>query len=133
MKYLLDTNICIGMIRAIAQKSLAKAASLKASDIYISSIVRFELMTGAEKSTHKNREKAKVESFCYEFVPIVFDDLCADEASKIRSELEGRGVKIGPYDTLIAAVARAHGFTVVTQNEHEFKRVPNLCVENWET
>ena len=133
MNYLLDTNICIGMIRGTARKSIAKALGLTSSQIHICSVVRFELLTGAERSAWPTIERFKVENFCAQFPSIPFDDVCADEAAKIRSDLESRGLKIGPYDTLIADIARVRNFIVVTHNSGEFLRVPNLLVEDWET
>ena len=133
MNYLLDTNICIGMIRGTARKSIAKAVGLTSSQIHICSIVRFELLTGAERSARPAAERLKVENFCAQFPSVPFDDICADEAAQIRSNLEKRGLQIGPYDTLIAAIARARNLTVVTHNSGEFLRVSNLLVEDWET
>jgi tRNA(fMet)-specific endonuclease VapC len=133
MNYLLDTNACIGMIRATARKSIAKAISLSSSQIFISSVVRFELLSGAERSARPLIERQKVENFCAQFNSLSFDDDCAEEAAKVRTELESLGTKIGPYDTLIAATARLHNLTVVTGNTGEFSRVKNLRVEDWES
>lgn len=57
----------------------------------------------------------------------------AAEYAEIRSDLGRRGVLIGPNDLWIAAHARSRGLTIVTGNEREFRRVPNLVVENWVT
>src|SRR5205085_1807253 len=112
MNYLLDTDSCIGMIRATARKSLEKLGEHEAQRIFLSSIVNFELLSGAERSDRPAEELKKVEIFCRQFGFLPFDDACAAEAAKIRSFLEARGMKIGPYDTLIAATARFHDCTV---------------------
>ena len=51
---------------------------------------------------------------------------------EIRHELERSGRPIGHNDLLIAAHARALGATLVTNNVHEFDRVPDLAVEDWQ-
>lgn len=133
MNYLLDTDSCIGMIRATARKSLERLQTLAAYQVFLSSIVKFELLTGAERSQRPGEELNKVELFCRQFGLLPFDGSCAAEAAKIRAFLEPRGMKIGPYDTLIAGVARVHNLAVVTRNVSEFQRVPGLRVENWES
>lgn len=132
MTYLLDTDACIGMLRGRALKTIAKSESIKSTEMCISSIVRFELLTGSERSANPQAERRKVEIFCSNFTSLEFDDRSAMEAAAIRSFLEGLGTKIGPYDTLIAGAARANELVVVTGNVAEFSRVPNLRVENRE-
>ena len=132
MTYLLDTDTCIEMMRGNAQRAIAKAATTKASEICLSSIVRFELLTGARRSARPEAELQKVEIFSQKFMLLDFDDRCAAEAAWVRSELESRGSKIGPYDTLIAGVGRAYNLVVVTRNLSEFRRVRGLRVEDWQ-
>ena len=55
----------------------------------------------------------------------------AEEAGKIRAELEQSGTPIGAIDDLIAGTARAHRHTIVTGNTKEFDRVKNLKTETW--
>jgi tRNA(fMet)-specific endonuclease VapC len=55
----------------------------------------------------------------------------AGEAAKIRSELEKAGTTIGAIDYLIAGIARSHGWTLVTGNLHEFRRVKHLKTIKW--
>ncbi|WP_051689236.1 PIN domain-containing protein [Butyrivibrio sp. AE2032] len=62
---------------------------------------------------------------------VSFDDVAADEYGIIRSDLEKKGTPIGPLDTMIAAHAKALGYTLVTNNVEEFSRVKGLIVENW--
>jgi tRNA(fMet)-specific endonuclease VapC len=47
--------------------------------------------------------------------------------------LDMTGAAIGPYDLQIAAIALAHGCTVVTHNTSEFSRIPGLTLEDWES
>jgi tRNA(fMet)-specific endonuclease VapC len=132
MTYILDTDACIGMLRGRAPKTIAKAATIDPREICITSIVRFELLAGAERSAQPIKERVKVETFCQRFVALTFDDRAASEAAIIRNVLEKAGQKIGPYDTLIAGIARTNDLIVVTRNVAEFLRVPELRVENWE-
>ena len=62
-----------------------------------------------------------------------FDDPAAEIYGQLRTALEKQGKLIGPYDLLIAATALAHGVTLVTHNTEEFKRVPDLTLEDWQT
>jgi tRNA(fMet)-specific endonuclease VapC len=60
-----------------------------------------------------------------------FPDEAAPHYAKIRADLKTRGTMIGANDLFIAAHARSLGLTLVTNNTDEFKRVPNLMLENW--
>jgi len=53
------------------------------------------------------------------------------EAAIIRAQLEKKGLRIGPYDLLIAGLARSRGMTLVTNNIREFERIAELHLENW--
>ena len=61
-----------------------------------------------------------------------FDDTCVERYGNIRTELERSGNPIGPYDTMIAAIAIANDATLVTHNVDEFSRVIGLRWEDWE-
>jgi tRNA(fMet)-specific endonuclease VapC len=52
---------------------------------------------------------------------------------RIRAHLADQGTPIGPYDSHIAAIALAHDLTLVTNNTHEYCRVANLKIEDWQT
>jgi tRNA(fMet)-specific endonuclease VapC len=130
MTYLLDTSTCVGILRNKAPKAKARLA-LMAADSVLCSVVLFELQTGAVKSMRPS-EIQKSHSFMSEFESLPFDDGSAQEAADIRCFLEARGIMIGGFDLMIAAIARQHGLIAVTRNVDEFSRVPNLVVEDWE-
>jgi tRNA(fMet)-specific endonuclease VapC len=132
MIYLLDTGSCIGFLRNKAPKTIQRLRATPFDEIAISSVVLFELLSGAAISRDPVGEKRKIHKFARPFHRLSFDDNCAAEAGELRAYLEKRGEKIGPYDTLIATTALSHGLTVVTGNTREFLRVPNLLVEDWE-
>ena len=61
------------------------------------------------------------------FISLNFDDAAAGHYALIRDDLESRGEVIGPNDLMIAAIARTHQLTVVSNNG-EFTRVAELEV-----
>jgi tRNA(fMet)-specific endonuclease VapC len=90
-----------------------------------------ELHYGAAKSRHPDIAAANIRRILKTLVVVPFDEAAAQSYGRIRAALEQRGYPIGPLDTLIAAHAASLGWTLVTHNIREFKRVPNLIVEDW--
>ncbi len=129
--YLLDTNICIYIIKQKPQQVLEKLMKIDCNDIAISTITIAELEYGAEKSLHKEKNKIALLEFLSVFQIIEFDDKDAVEYGKIRADLEKCGQPVGAMDMLIAAQARARDCTLVSNNIKEFKRIANLKLENW--
>jgi tRNA(fMet)-specific endonuclease VapC len=101
------------------------------ADIKIASMVKAELLYGAEKSKKKEENFEKVKKFLLPFEIIPFDDKATVEYSVIRANMERTGIVIGPNDLIIAATVLSHEGILVTNNEKEFRRVPGLTVENW--
>ncbi len=131
MKYLLDTNICIYIIKKRPLGVLRRLKEMRLSDIGISSITLSELEYGVEKSERREQNKAALIEFAAPLQVFPYDDLAAMEYGRIRAFLEKRGRPLGPLDMLIAAHALALNFVLVTNNLREFRRVPALRVENW--
>jgi tRNA(fMet)-specific endonuclease VapC len=131
MKYYLDTNICIYFLKGLYPLLLQKILAHRPDSIKIASIVKAELLYGAEKSRKKDENLDKLNRFLlpYEIVP--FDDKAAVRYSGIRAELEKTGVVIGPNDMIIAATVLAGDGILITNNEREFQRVSGLVIENW--
>lgn len=131
MKYLLDTNICIYIIKQKPEKVFRKFRKFSLGQVGISSITYSELYYGVKKS----RKVTQNEAALHQFVAPLEIHSYSDEASmiygEIRAGLERAGKGIGPLDTLIAAHAKYLGFTLVTNNLKEFSRIPELKVENW--
>jgi tRNA(fMet)-specific endonuclease VapC len=132
MSYLLDTNVCIGIMRNTSPRTIAKISHVRRSDAYLSSIVRLELVYGIERCAKPAEETRRVERLWHQFPSLDFDDNCADEAARIRASLEKRGFRMAAYDMQIAAIARFHNLTLVTKDVGDFKRVPGLLIEDWE-
>ena len=130
MKYLLDTDICIYILRGQPKKVAERFRRLRPGDVGLSSIALAELAFGAAYGeSPRNRER--LETFVAPLSVVDFDQEAALAYGQLRADLFRRGTPIGPLDMLIAAHALALDVTLVTNNEREFKRVPGLRVENW--
>ena|SRR2546427_8047479 len=133
MPWLPDTNVWISVLKNPAGKVEARLRAQATSDILLCSIVEAELWHGAEKYGNRDRRLRALAMLFAPFASIPFDDQAARHYAEIRHRLELQGAVIGPNDLKIAAIARAHGLTVVTRNANEFGRVPGLKSEDWET
>ncbi len=131
LKYLLDTNLCIRVLRDRPQ-GLRQRFNAEASSLSISSVVLYELLYGAEKSARPAENRSAVEAFAARLEVLEFDADAAAHAGEVRADLERQGTPIGAYDVLIAGHARSRGLIVVTGNRSEFRRVKGLRCEDWE-
>lgn len=131
IRYLFDTDICIEVIRGRGSAVLEKLKRLELGDLGISTITLSELEFGAWKSANPERNRAAIATFCAPLVLRTFDETAASIYGSVRAHLERAGTVIGPLDMLIAAHALAEDAILVTNNEREFRRAPNLVVENW--
>ena len=131
MRYMLDTNICIYVIKHKPESVFRKLKKIKPEDVCISSITYAELAYGVEKSAQPERNRLALSMMLSSIEIVAFDDAAADEYGEIRSGLERKGTPIGSLDMLIAAHARSLGCTLVTNNTKEFCRVEGLEVVNW--
>ncbi len=129
--YLLDTDICIEMIRGKSPAILAHLRRRKVGSVAISSITLAELQYGVAKSRDPEQNLIALVHFVAPLEVLPFDERAAAGYGKLRADLERAGRPIGPLDTLIAAHALAEKLTLVTNNQREFSRVPDLHVENW--
>lgn len=131
MIYMLDTNICIYIIKRKPRKVLKKFETCHISDVVISSITLSELEYGVAKSSLPEQNEEALSEFLAPLEIIPYDDRAAVHYGEIRAYLEGKGRAIGSMDMLIAAHARSLGLTLITNNIREFKRIPDLKAENW--
>ena len=130
-KRLLDTNICIGILKGQASL-IERLRSLRPADVVVCAVVRAELYYGARKSRQVDHNLAGLGRFLAPLETLPFDDSAAEEYGLIRTDLERTGTPIGPNDMLIAAIARAQDCVLVTRNVREFGRVHRLRLESWE-
>jgi tRNA(fMet)-specific endonuclease VapC len=131
MEYLLDTNICIYIIKRKPAEVIARFQSLPLGRIAISTITIAELEYGVSKSANPGRNKVALAQFLLPLAIAEFDSNAALHYGDVRSSLEKKGTIIGPLDMLIGAHARSLGLTLVTNNVQEFERIEALTVENW--
>jgi tRNA(fMet)-specific endonuclease VapC len=131
MRVMLDTNICIYIIKRRPQSVLERFSSFPVGDIGISTITLAELEYGAAKSAQARKNREALEAFVSPLDVAAFDRDAAEAYGRIRAALEQKGLPIGAMDMLIAAHALSLGANLVTNNEKEFRRVSGLRVENW--
>jgi len=129
--WLLDTNICIYVIKAKPRHVLDRFRAVPIASIAISSITLAELEYGVAKSSRPEQNREALASLVAPLVVEAFDDYAAGRYGRIRADLERRGTQIGSLDLLIGAHALSLGRVLVTNNEREFERIPELAVENW--
>lgn len=130
MKYLLDTDTCVYLIKKRPLQVLERFRRHRLSAIALSSIVVSELSWGVAKSGLQKNVEA-LDAFLAAFQVVAYDQRAALIYGRLRAELERRGTPIGPLDMLIAAHALSLDLTLVTNNVREFKRLPELRIENW--
>jgi len=128
---MLDTNICIYIIKNRPQSVLDELKKCDVGDIVLSSITVSELMYGVHKSQFVEKNLKAIEHFLIPFDVVNYDYKASLEYGKIRATLEQKGQPIGSLDMLIAAHAKSLGVVLVSNNMKEFERVEGLDVENW--
>lgn len=131
MKYLLDTDICIYIIKKNPPSLAKKFQKLRPGDVAISSVTLAELQYGVAKSQYHEKNQAALNEFTLPLEIVPFDEHAAILYGVLRNQLEKNGMPIGPLDLLIAAHAKSLEMTLVTNNVKEFSRVEKLVVENW--
>jgi len=131
MKYLLDTNICIAIIKDCPAEVKKRLTRMRVGDVAISSIVLAELWYGVELSQRQEENSTALDNFL-QYVPVLdWPEHAGRQYGKIRAYLKKMGTPIGANDMLIASHAVALDATLVSDNSREFLRVPGLKLENW--
>ena len=131
MDYLLDTCVVSDLVKG-DNNTLIRLKAKSPLQIKISSITAYELQYGLEKNDQlKKSVKKAVLGFLGDIAIIPFQIDMAKQAAIIRSNLEQARKPIGSYDILIAATTLTLDLILVTSNEKEFSRIPNLKMENW--
>ncbi len=131
IRYLLDTNMCIYLIKQKPPEVIQRLRQCAMSEVGISSITTSELYYGVAKSERIEQNSMALMTFLMPFEILPYETEAAQAYGHIRASLERGGTPIGAQDTFIAAHAYALGVTLVTNNEREFERVDNLRIENW--
>jgi tRNA(fMet)-specific endonuclease VapC len=107
-------------------------AATPVEEVALCSVVKAELLYGAERSRERERNRAQIEAFVDGLKSLPFDDAAAEAYATVRSKLAEQGTPIGPNDLMIAAIALANELILVTHNVREFERVEGLWIEDWQ-
>ena len=129
--WMLDTNICIHIIKRKPPKAHRRLAQLPIDKIAISSVTLGELLFGLQKSTAREKSERVLHQFLAHVAVLPWEDEAAEHYARILAHLESQGTPIGHMDLMIAAHGRSVGATLVTHNTREFQRVPDLQWEDW--
>ena len=130
LRYMLDTNICIYVIKNRPARLRERFNNI-ADQLCISIVTFAELIYGAEKSARPHENLAVVEQFCSRLDVLPFAERAASHYGQLRAELERAGTPCGPHDMQIGGHARSEGLMVVTNNMREFGRMPGIRAESW--
>jgi len=128
---ILDTNICIYIIKNRPKSVKKRFREFEIGELCISTITVSELMYGAFKSEHTEKNLKAIENFLMPFEIVDYDFTASVEYGKIRAYLEKEGRVIGNMDMQIAGHALALDLVLVTNNTKEFERVEGLRLDNW--
>ncbi len=132
MPWLLDSNAVSVLLNERSPIMKSKVAAYYGSQLVLCSVVKAELLYGAWRCADTVKALHKLERIFRELESFPFDDRAAEEYGRLHAHLSVNGTRIGPNDTMIAAIALANNLTLVTHNTREFSRVPNLKIEDWQ-
>jgi len=128
--YMLDTNTLIYFFKGMGEVE-ENLFAYSPKDIFIPSIVIYELQVGIAKSNNPQKREKQLATLLEQINIIEFGEREAKASALIRADLEKKGTPIGPMDILIAGSAKAHNLTLVTHNTKEFMRVEGLALKDW--
>ncbi len=131
MKLMLDTNICIAIIKQKPPAVLQQFEAYQIGDIGISTVTLAELRYGVAKSQQREANQAALDAFVLPLEIADFDEAATLYYGSLRARLEKQGTPIGPLDTMIAAHALSLDVTLVTNNTKAFARVDRLKLADW--
>ena len=129
--YLLDTNICIFLIKKKNPLLIEKLKKYYNKGIFISSLTLAELEYGVENSDHKEKNRLSLIEFLTIFEILNFEQKDTQSYGMIKSDLRKSGKMVGAIDALLAAQAISRNLIFVTNNTKEFERINNLRIEDW--
>ena len=128
---LLDTNICIHIIKRKPTSVIQHFQQYQPGDIGISAITLAEMQFGVAKSKAQQRNQEALDEFLISLEILPFSEAATHAYGQIRADLERQGGGLGANDLLIAAHAFSLSALLVTNNTREFERVPGLQIANW--
>lgn len=132
MKYLLDTNICIYLMKHEVPAAKQRFEQCFYGDVAISAITLAELQYGIEcKPENREQNEKALERLRADLVVAPFDDDAAIAYGRLRAGIPRDQRRKDALDKLIASHAVALGAVLVTNNEDDFNRYPGVTIENW--
>lgn len=131
MKYMLDTNICIYLMKHQPPSVARRFAECRQGDVVISAITLAELEYGVRISDDETRQQNQkaLAALMQVIPPVPFDRLAAGVYADVRAAVPDR--KRDALDKLIASHARSLSLTLVTNNLDDFRAYPDVDLENW--
>ena len=131
MRYMLDTNICIYIIKGNPPQMLHRLTALTRGSAVMSVVTYAELRAGLELQSGNRAQDERALAFLISRIPVLpFNESAAECFGVMRAALRERNRDT--MDRLIASHAVSVGITLVTNNEADFQNYPGLVVENWE-
>jgi len=127
--YLLDTNICIAVLKN--HPNAVRIFTPRSHLCHLSAIVVAELYKGVYWSQRIEANRDAIDRFVALMPVLKYDRAAALEFGKIQGELKQLGRPTGEFDALVASVARSQNLTLVTDNTKHFQNIPGLALENW--
>jgi tRNA(fMet)-specific endonuclease VapC len=128
---MLDTNICIYIIKKRPPTVLTRFQAIPSDSLYLSVLTVAELQYGVDKSSANRKNQEILDDFLSRVQILPWEQTVVESYSKIRNYLEAKGTPIGTMDMMIAAHCQSQNYILVTNNSREFQRIPNLKLENW--
>lgn len=116
MRFMLDTNACVALIKHKPAYALQKFSKYQVGDIGISAVTLAELRYGVSRSQHQARNQAALDEFILPLEVAAFDERATGAYGLLRAALEKQDASMDPLDTMIAAHALSLGVTLVTNN-----------------
>ncbi len=131
MRYMLDTDTCIALIKRKPVSILRRLTPLSPGEAGISAVTLAELRYGVAKSSERDKNGQALDEFLLPLEIADFDEPAAETYGLVRTALERAGTPIGPLDTQIGSHALSLGASLVSHNAREFRRIPGLTVVDW--
>lgn len=131
MRFMLDTNTCIALIKRKPASVLRQLTRLAPGDAGLSAVTLAELRYGVEKSAAREKNSQALDEFLMPLEVADFDEPAAEIYGRVRAAFERAGTPIGPLDTQIGSHALSLGASLVSPNSREFRRIPGLTVVDW--
>jgi len=131
MKWMLDTNICIAIIKRQPERAIRKLRGKSIGQVGVSTITVSELTFGAETSAHPDQNLSALHEFLLPLEIAPYDESCVFRYGQLRAQLKKMGRPLGALDVLIAAHALALDVVLVTHDTREFSPASGLRLEDW--